>query len=181
MLWKCLRFHFFTQHDAPLLPSSYSDTANTHNALLQHIVLLEQSAPPSPLAAGEFLSFRKHLICVLLSCFFPFKTVSYTNYLPGLVSNINQTVFMIFHLRALPGQGFFISIRAMEHCVLGSLALPREHWSTNKRNGEVKGAETCVGVLSRHVCTVVFTGCSHACRFGKAVYHDQVMTVRARW
>ncbi|XP_056606069.1 histone deacetylase 4-like isoform X3 [Triplophysa dalaica] len=39
-------------HDAPLLPSSYSDTANSHNALLQHIVLLEQSAPPSPLAAG---------------------------------------------------------------------------------------------------------------------------------
>uniref|UniRef100_A0A673N3J8 Histone deacetylase n=1 Tax=Sinocyclocheilus rhinocerous TaxID=307959 RepID=A0A673N3J8_9TELE len=30
-----------------------SDTANSHNALLQHMVLLEQSAPPSPLAAGE--------------------------------------------------------------------------------------------------------------------------------
>ncbi|XP_050968839.1 histone deacetylase 4 isoform X3 [Labeo rohita] len=29
-----------------------SDTANSHNALLQHMVLLEQSAPPSPLAAG---------------------------------------------------------------------------------------------------------------------------------
>ncbi|XP_051752405.1 histone deacetylase 4-like isoform X2 [Ctenopharyngodon idella] len=36
------------------LPSflSNSDTANSHNALLQHMVLLEQSAPPSPLAAG---------------------------------------------------------------------------------------------------------------------------------
>ncbi|KAA0713508.1 Histone deacetylase 4 [Triplophysa tibetana] len=39
-------------HDGPLLPSSYSETANSHNALLQHIVLLEQSAPPSPLAVG---------------------------------------------------------------------------------------------------------------------------------
>ncbi|XP_067314724.1 histone deacetylase 4-like isoform X2 [Pseudorasbora parva] len=29
-----------------------SDTANSHNALLQHMALLEQSAPPSPLAAG---------------------------------------------------------------------------------------------------------------------------------
>uniref|UniRef100_A0A671Q0B0 Histone deacetylase n=1 Tax=Sinocyclocheilus anshuiensis TaxID=1608454 RepID=A0A671Q0B0_9TELE len=29
-----------------------SDTADSHNALLQHMVLLEQSAPPSPLAAG---------------------------------------------------------------------------------------------------------------------------------
>ncbi|XP_016421851.1 histone deacetylase 4-like isoform X1 [Sinocyclocheilus rhinocerous] len=29
-----------------------SDAANSHNALLQHMVLLEQSAPPSPLAAG---------------------------------------------------------------------------------------------------------------------------------
>ncbi|XP_052456455.1 histone deacetylase 4 isoform X1 [Carassius gibelio] len=29
-----------------------SDTANSHNALLQHMVLLEQSAPPSPLATG---------------------------------------------------------------------------------------------------------------------------------
>ncbi|XP_077088209.1 histone deacetylase 4-like isoform X2 [Siphateles boraxobius] len=29
-----------------------SDTANSHNALLQHMDLLEQSAPPSPLAAG---------------------------------------------------------------------------------------------------------------------------------
>ncbi|XDV35109.1 hypothetical protein PO909_005136 [Leuciscus waleckii] len=29
-----------------------SDTANSHNALLQQMVLLEQSAPPSPLAAG---------------------------------------------------------------------------------------------------------------------------------
>ncbi|XP_016095406.1 histone deacetylase 4-like, partial [Sinocyclocheilus grahami] len=29
-----------------------SDTANSHNALLQHMVLLEQSASPSPLAAG---------------------------------------------------------------------------------------------------------------------------------
>ncbi|XP_059415538.1 histone deacetylase 4-like [Carassius carassius] len=30
-----------------------SDTANSHSALLQHMVLLEQSAPPSPLATGE--------------------------------------------------------------------------------------------------------------------------------
>lgn len=64
----------------PFLPSShipsYSDTANSHNALLQHMVLLEQSAPPSPLAAGEFFSFSKDdeisldtsfILCVLVS------------------------------------------------------------------------------------------------------------------
>ncbi|XP_016116159.1 histone deacetylase 4-like [Sinocyclocheilus grahami] len=36
----------------PHLPSflGNSETANSHNALLQHMVLLEQSAPPSPLA-----------------------------------------------------------------------------------------------------------------------------------
>uniref|UniRef100_A0A8C2CSY6 Histone deacetylase n=1 Tax=Cyprinus carpio TaxID=7962 RepID=A0A8C2CSY6_CYPCA len=44
---------------APFLVASHlpsflgnSDTANSHNALLQHMVLLEQSAPSSPLAAG---------------------------------------------------------------------------------------------------------------------------------
>ncbi|XP_065130888.1 histone deacetylase 4-like isoform X1 [Paramisgurnus dabryanus] len=44
---------------APFLATSHipsylgnSDTANTHNALLHHMVLLEQSAPQSPLAAG---------------------------------------------------------------------------------------------------------------------------------
>ncbi|XP_051562022.1 histone deacetylase 4-like isoform X3 [Myxocyprinus asiaticus] len=42
----------------PLLTSSIpsylgnSDTTNSHNTLLQHMVLLEQSAPPSPLVAG---------------------------------------------------------------------------------------------------------------------------------
>lgn len=72
-----LSFYFSTQQDterlsvtAPFVPSShiasYSDTANSHNALLQHMVLLEQSAPLSPLVAGEFLSFSKHLLCVLI-------------------------------------------------------------------------------------------------------------------
>uniref|UniRef100_A0A673N9Q4 Histone deacetylase n=1 Tax=Sinocyclocheilus rhinocerous TaxID=307959 RepID=A0A673N9Q4_9TELE len=36
-----------------------SDTANSHNALLQHMVLLEQSAPPS-MGAGSLQKLRQH-------------------------------------------------------------------------------------------------------------------------
>lgn len=32
-----------------------SDSASSHNALLQHMALLEQSTTPSPLATGEYV------------------------------------------------------------------------------------------------------------------------------
>lgn len=73
----------------------------------------------------------------------------------------------------------------MEHGVPGSLTLPREEWTANNGNREMKGFSDLRGVLNlpefSHAWMVVFTGCYHVWRFRKCVYHDEVMTVRARW